>query len=68
MHRTVFHANMKSYPVRYERRHKSFTHIEHHIGVAGRLHSLLLRIYIPGFRVRIPVHTAKKSARNLSDM
>ena len=68
IHRTVFHANMKSYPVQYERQHKSFTHIEHHIGVAGRLHSSLLRIYFPGFTVLIPIHTAKKSAKNLSDM
>ena len=66
--RTAFHANMKSCPVLYERQHKSFTNIEHHIGVAGRLQSSLLHIYFPGFRVRIPVHTAKKSARNLSDM
>ena len=44
---------MKSYPLQYERQHKSFTNIEHHIGVAGRLHSSLLRIYFPGFMVRI---------------
>ena len=124
IHRTVFHANMESYPVQYERQHKSFTHIEHHIGVAGWLHSSLLRIYFPGFiacvasvsnrviarklerkrsfvplplprhsfsfcsrsnfldepreetlatqatgfTVLIPIHTAKKSAKNLSDM
>ena len=66
--RTAFHANMKSCPVRYERQHKSFTDIEHHIGVAGRLHSSLLRIYFPGFTVRIPVHTAKRSGRIKSDM
>ena len=64
---TAFHANMKSCPVRYERQHKSFTHIEHHTGVAGRLHSSLLRICFRGFSVRIPVHTAKKCGRNLSD-
>ena len=67
MQRTAFHANMKSCPVRYERQHKSFTHIEHHTGVAGRLHSSLLRICFRGFTVRIPVHTAKKCGRNLSD-
>ena len=66
--RTAFHANMKSCPVQYERQHKSFTHIEHHTGVAGRLHSSLLRIYFPGFTVRMAVHTAKKIAKNLSDM
>ena len=59
---------MKSYPVQYERQHKLFTHIEHHIGVAGRLHSSLLRIFFPGFTVRIAVHTAKKCGRKLSDI
>ena len=68
IHWTAFHASIKSYPVQYERQHKSFTHIKHHTGVAGWLHSSLLRIYFPGFTVRIPVHTAKKSARNLSGM
>ena len=44
---------MKSCPVQYERQHKSFTHIEHHIGVAGRLQSSLLHINFPGLTVRI---------------
>ena len=54
--RTAFHANMKSCPVQYERQRKSFTHIEHHIGVAGRLQSSLLHIYFPGLTVRILYH------------